>query len=155
MAKEIKTTLGDSVHSVLAHSYLSYFVAFLVGLFLHFFYPIQIYNNVLVGYIGFVFLSLATLLIFWAQTTSRDLKIENLSKESFLHGPYCYTRMPTHLGLFLLLLGFGLVMNSLFVVLATLVYFIVGKFSFIKKQESLLLKKYGEHYLEYKKLVKF
>lgn len=105
--------------------------------------------------IGFVFLGLSTLLIFWAQSTSRKLDEKDLTKESFCKGPYCYTRTPTHWGLFLLVLSFGVILNAFFVVLFTIVSFILTRFVFIKEQEKLLESKYGTPYLEYKKTVKF
>lgn len=154
--KQKKDILEDNVHALLAHSYVSYLVSFLFGLLFHFIFPIKIYTEEsIVSYIGLIFLFIATILIVWAQKTSRHLDVENLSKESFTHGPYCYTRMPTHWGLFFLMIGFGLVINSFFTVLFTCFSFILSKFAFLKKEEEILLKKYGQHYLEYKKLVKF
>jgi len=105
--------------------------------------------------IGFVFLALGTFLILWAQTTSRHLKKENITPETFCHGPYCYTRAPTHLGLFLLMLGFGFISNAFFVILLTLFAFFIGKLVFLDKEEKILAEKYGAPYLEYKKMVKF
>lgn len=153
--KNMVLEVSESTHRVLANSYISYFIAFILGLGVHLFYPISIYKHEVVSYLGFVFIVLATLLIFWAQNTSRNLDVFNLNINIFRKGPYYFTRMPTHLGLFLLIIGFGLVINSFFVVLFTFIYFVLGKFSFIKKQEAILLKKYGEHYLEYKKIVRF
>lgn len=149
-----KATLNDSVHNVLAHSYASYFVSFLLGLFFHFLFPLQIYNHPSVEIAGFVMLFAATGLIVWAQSTSRHLDTENISKESFCKGPYCYSRMPTHWGLLLLMLGFGITINSLFVALFTIIFFVLTKLVFINKQESILTEKYGNSYLEYKKSVK-
>ncbi len=150
-----KTTLEDNVHAVLAHSYVSYFVSFLIGLFLHFLYPIKVYQHELVAPFGFAILFISTLLIIWAQRTSRTLEHGTISKESFCRGPYCYSRMPTHWGLFFMMIGFGLMINSLFVILLTLVFFIFTKITFIRKEEALLLQKYGAAYREYKSLVKF
>ncbi len=144
-----------TVHHVLAHSYAFYFVLLLVAVGLDFIYPVKLFEDSMIMPTGFVFLGLATLLIFWAQTTSRRLDRENLTKESFCKGPYCYTRTPTHWGLFLLILSFGVILNAFFVVLFTIVAFVVTKFLFIKEQEKLLAEKYGNPYLEYKKSVKF
>ena len=105
--------------------------------------------------VGVFFLVFGTLLIIWAQKTSRNLRIENLSKESFYRGPYKYTRGPTHWGLFMLMLGFGMTMNTFFVILFAFISFIVSKFTFLAKQEKILEGKYGAPYREYKKIVKF
>jgi protein-S-isoprenylcysteine O-methyltransferase Ste14 len=154
MLEEQKKAFNDNVHTVLAHSYASYFVSFLLGLFFHFLFPFKISDHSVTSTIGLIFLILATLLIVWAQGTSRYLDHEHISKESFCKGPYCYTRMPTHWGLLMLMLGFSLTINSFFVALFTLVFFFLTKVVFINRQESLLVRKYGSPYLEYKKSVK-
>ncbi|MEK7190138.1 MAG: methyltransferase [Patescibacteria group bacterium] len=144
-----------SVHKVLAHSYFMYFILFLVGLYLDLVFNLKVFNDSLVILIGLLFLIFGTFLILWAQKTSRSLKKENISRETFCHGPYCYTRSPTHLGLFSLMLGFGMMTNAFFVILFSFFSFIIAKFVFLAKEEKILAQKYGAPYLEYKKLVKF
>ncbi len=80
---------------------------------------------------------------------------ENLSKETFLRGPYKYTRGPTHLGLFFLILGFSLATDTIFVFVFAFLALVITKFTFLDKQEKILEEKYGSHYTEYKKTVKF
>lgn len=153
--QEKKDTFKKStVHGVLAHSYLFYFILFLLGLFLDFLFSLKIFENIAISSIGVILLILGTFLIFWAQRTSHKLEKENISKETFYQGPYCYTRTPTHLGLFLLMLGFGVVINSLFIIIFSVISFFITKFTFIKKEEKILAFKYGAPYLEYKKSVK-
>lgn len=145
----------SSVHWILAHSYTMYFILFLVGVYLDVIFKLKIFSNPIWALTGIVFLIFASFLILWAQKTSRDLNTENVTKETFYRGPYCYTRSPTHWGLFFLMLGFGIVANAVFVILFTLISFLISKFIFLDKEESLLAEKYGTPYLEYKKLVKF
>src|SRR3989338_5200603 len=124
----------NSVHYILAHSYFMYFFAFILGLFLDYILPLKIFEEG-VGYVwGLVLLILGTFLIFWAQKTSSQLKIENISKHVFLCGPYKYTRTPTHYGLFFVILGFGLLNNMSFIIILSTVSFLITKFYFIKKQ---------------------
>ncbi len=143
------------VHRILAHSYTSYFILFLVGVFLDIIFKFKIFTTSLWTSVGIIFLILASFLIFWAQHTSRNIETKNVTKETFCKGPYCYTRSPTHWGLFFLVLGFGIMANALFVVLSTMISFIISKFIFLEKQEDALAEKYGVPYLEYKKSVKF
>ena len=150
-----ENTHKNKVHFVLAHSYTLFFILFLIGVSLDSIFPIKIFNASFMAPIGLIFLILATVLILWAQKTSRDLKKENISKETFCQGPYCYTRSPTHWGLFFLMLGFGLIGNALFVVLTTLISLVISRFVFLDKQENILAEKYGAPYLEYKKSVRF
>jgi protein-S-isoprenylcysteine O-methyltransferase Ste14 len=163
MEKEVKkeeSSVGNlekySVHHVLAHSYSFYFFVLILAVFLDLIFPIKVFSDSVMAPIGFVLLVLASLLILWAQRTSRDLrKIENITKQSFCRGPYCYTRSPTHWGLFVLMLGFGFIVNALFVILFTLISLVVTKLVFLKKEEAILVDKYGASYVEYKKSVKF
>ena len=144
----------NKVHKILAHSYFFYFFSFLVGLFFDFIFPIGIFVNPTMALIGFLFLVFGTFLIIWAQTSSHKLQKENMTKETFCNGPYRYTRSPTHFGLFFLTIGFGIIVNALFVIIFTAISFFVTKFIFIKKEEKILSEKYGAPYLEYKKVVK-
>lgn len=149
-----KPTHGGKVHQILAHSYSFFFILFLIGVYLDVVFRFKIFANSVMVPVGFTFLVFSTILILWAQKTSRNLDIEHLSKETFCKGPYCYTRSPTHWGLFLLMIGFGIMANALFVILSTLISFLISRFIFLKKQEDVLEKKYGAPYLEYKKAVK-
>ena len=143
------------VHKILAHSYLFYFISFLLGLFLDFIFPLKIFEELTMASVGTTFLILGTFLILWAQKSSHNFKKESLNKETFCGGPYRYTRSPTHLGLFLLMLGFGIVANALFIIIFSIISFIVTKLIFIRKEEEVLTQKYGVPYIEYKKTVKF
>ncbi len=145
------------VHHTLAHSYYSYFILFLIGLSFDLFFPIKIsiHPAITLG-IGMIIIILSTFLIFWAQRTSHRLDIKKeITVETFCKGPYCYTRTPTNFGLFFLVLGFALVINAFFLVIATIISFVFAKLIFLKQQEAILVEKYGTPYIEYKKKVKF
>src|SRR5688572_13615060 len=111
----------NKVHRVLAHSYALYFFLFLIGVALDFIFRLKIFADSVMVPAGSVILVLSTLLVFWAQKTSRKLNTENMSKDTFCKGPYWYTRSPTHWGLFFLILGFGIIANAAFVILFTLI----------------------------------
>jgi protein-S-isoprenylcysteine O-methyltransferase Ste14 len=145
---------NTKVHRVLAHSYFVYFFFLIVSVALDIIYPLNVFETNFTIPAGIIMLILATMLILWAQNTSRNLKKENINTESFLHGPYCYTRSPTHYGLGLLMLGFGFIANAFFVIMLTLISLVITKFFFLKIQEEILEEKYGEPYKEYKKIVK-
>lgn len=144
------------VHHVLAQSYSVAFFMFLVGVLLDLIFPVKIFHDSYMTPIGLSVLFFASIIIFWAQRTSRDLrKIDEIKKESFCRGPYCYSRTPTHWGLFLLLLGFGIVANASFVILTTIISSLISKIVFLKREEKILVDKYGAPYVEYQKSVKF
>lgn len=156
METENQQAHRSSLHHVLAHSYSVYFVLFLIGVTLDFFLKIRIFTNSIMIPIGFSILVAASIIIIWAQKTGRDLgKVQEVKTENFCRGPYCYTRIPTQWGLFLLLLGFGIITSSFFVILSTIISFFIFKFLFIGKHDKILIEKYGSSYAEYKKMVKF
>jgi protein-S-isoprenylcysteine O-methyltransferase Ste14 len=144
----------NKVHKVLAHSYAAYFALFLVGIILDFIFKLRIFPNSVMVPVGAVIIVLSTLLVFWAQKSSKTLNTDNMTKETFCKGPYCYTRSPTHFGLFFLMLGFGIIVNAVFVILFTLIAFLLVRLVFLGKEEKILAEKYGEPYLEYKKSVR-
>jgi protein-S-isoprenylcysteine O-methyltransferase Ste14 len=155
MENKVENDNKYNIHKVLAHSYTVFFLLFLVGVSLDMIFRLKIFSSPAMAPLGSIIIIFATVLIFWAQMTSRNLKKENLTRESFCKGPYCYTRSPTHWGLFLLILGFGIITNALFVILSSIISFIVTKLIFLKKEEEILAEKYGAPYLEYKKSVRF
>ena len=145
----------NKVHKVLAHSYTTYLVSFLLGMIFNLVFGFQVFVNPFFSYFGLVLLILGSLLIIWAQYTSAHLSMTNITKETFSHGPYRFTRTPTNFGLLFLMLGFGMIVNTLFIIIFTLIAFVVAKFIFLNKEEKILTEKYGVPYLEYKKSVKF
>ncbi len=151
-----KNIVGQSIHHVLAHSYSVYFVLLLIGIYLDFIFDFEIFKDSIVEPIGVFFLVLATIIILWAQKTGRDLKkVQEVKVEHFCRGPYCYTRIPTQWGLLFLMLGFGIITDSFFIILTTILSFLISRFIFIGKHDRILIEKYGDAYREYKKLVKF
>lgn len=153
---EIKTS---SVHQVLAHSYLTYFVALVLGMIIDYFLPLRVMSSTLIS-LGPLLLILSTVLIFWSQRTSDRTKHhrrdpENLTARDFCKGPYCYMRSPTHLGLALLVLGFGFLSNSVVIICTALVTFLITRYIFVKHEEKILVTRYGKPYEDYKKIIKF
>ena len=155
-----KVVSQGSIQVLQAHTYIFYFVAFLLGLFFDFIFSFKLLKQSITVPIGGMLIVLASFLILWAQNTSLVLKKKNLAKEAlskktFCHGPYCYIRNPTHLGISILILGFGFLINATFVILFTVISFIATRFIFLRKEELMFAEKYGNPYLEYKKSVKF
>ncbi|MEI6581018.1 MAG: hypothetical protein WCO07_02485, partial [bacterium] len=105
--------------------------------------------------VGFLFIVFASILIFWIKVNSKKMKKEVLTKEDFLHGPYKYTSIPNHWGIFILILGFGIMVNAVFMIVLTTFSFFLTLPVFLKMQETVLSEKYGTPYTEYRKIVKF
>jgi protein-S-isoprenylcysteine O-methyltransferase Ste14 len=155
MENETPDIYKNKVHKILARSYSVYLLFFLIGVYLNIAFNFKVFMGSVVVPIGFIFLILGTLLIVWAQGTSRNLKKETLTKETFFQGPYRFTSTPTNFGLFFLMLGFGMVANSFFIMVCSCIAFIIARFVFLTEEEKVLAEKYGAPYIEYKKIVKF
>lgn len=146
------------IHVVLGHSYLVYFFSILTGLAIQIYYPYKISREG-IDLLGFVLIILGPALMYWAQNTtdkSAKLRGEGVNDwKIFYRGPYIFTRSPTHLGLFILVLGFSFIMNSLWLLLFSTVAFLITRCVFIRKEESLLVNKYSDAYTNYQKKVRF
>lgn len=148
--------MPNTVHSILSRSYSVYLFSVIAGIIiehtLELYFSFPFYNE-----IGFFVMTLGTLLVYWAQSTSSRSKKNALRNKTghrnFALGPYKYTRNPTHVGLMLMTLGFGILIGSFFVIILTLFAFITSKLVFLPAEEKLLEDKYGEDYTMYKKKV--
>lgn len=148
---------GGMVHFVLLHSYLIFLFAVILGAFLDPLIKKKIFSNDIYQIIGFLMVIVGSIVIYWAQKISSNYQQREIKDESrsyFEHGPYKYMRSPTHLGLFVMTLGFSLIINSLFGVVLTIIAYVITKLFFLKKEEKLLEIKYGQVYIDYKKKVK-
>ena len=144
----------QSVHQVLVHSYFTTLIFFLLGAGLDIVFNLRIFKDEFIAPAGLILFVFGTVLIIWAQHASHKFVKENLSVESFSRGPYRYTRNPTYWGLYLVLLGFGLVWNAVFVLISTAISFVVTWLIFLKQEEKVLTQKYGQAYLDYKNKVR-
>lgn len=150
-----ETHKPKEVHQILAHSYSTYFIFFLIGLVGDIFFPYRVGIEYSV-YIGYILIFIATILVLWAQRTSSLLaeKKEKQSHHDFRQGPYRFTRSPTHIGLGLLLLGVGFIFQSILIIILTAIPLLLAHFVFVRKMEEILENKYGEKYFKYKEIVK-
>ena len=144
------------VHSILAHSYFIYFWPIVLGLILSIVFPGFTFTSQNFQLLGIFIIFLSSILIYWAQTTSKKCKnsVNEKGERDFACGPYKYTRNPTYTSLMLMTLGLGLVMGSYFIFILGVVAFLINKLILIPKEEKILEIKYGNAYLQYKKKVK-
>lgn len=156
--EKVDGSIGDGiVHLVLSHSYTVFLLAVILGVIFDVLVPTSFFASYLFQYIGVGFIVLGSILIYWAQRTTNCTKKEELEKgqlvRDFARGPYKYSRNPTHIGIAIMTLGLGLIINSIFSIIFVIVAFLITKNIFIKKEEALLEKRYGDDYCNYKKKV--
>lgn len=152
----VKINNTNIVHVVLGHSYLVYFLGLVAGLLFDsvFGIPFVIKNN---QTIGLLLLIIGPLLIYSAQATSRSkhYRKTELPFARFARGPYAFTRTPTHLGLGVTMLGLAFLFSSLALLVATVICFFVTRYIFIRKEERILVERYGDDYRAYQRKVRF
>lgn len=144
------------VHIVLGHSYLFYFAGLLVAVLFDTFNHIPIMNMRSDNQLGLILLIAGTILILWAQKTTRTghHRKSELPYTRFARGPYTITRSPTHMGIGIMLLGLSFIFNSLALLVSTMLCFFITHYIFIRKEEKLLVDRYGDDYRAYQKKVR-
>jgi len=142
-------------HKILFNSFMFYFALFFIGILIDLIFPTQLFKNVYVSYLGLILIAVGSILIFWIKANSTKIKKEVLEKGNFRKGLYRYTSIPTHWGIFLLILGFGILINAFFMVVITTLSFFATLPFFLKTQKNVLSERYGDQYKEYKKKVRF
>lgn len=143
----------ESVHFLLAHAYLIFFFSIILGVFIDSVIPFNFLENINYSYFGLIFIFGGTIIVYWAQKSSSKagkIKIEESSMQGFRFGPYKFIKHPTYLGLFFLALGFSILIESIPSFVLIFITHIFIRFTFIKKEEKILEKKYGDKYLNYK-----
>lgn len=147
----------ESVHFLLAHAYLFFFLCVILGIFFDSILKIELFHFEFFSYIGVSLILFGTFVVYWAQKSSAKaskISMEKSNTEGFTFGPYKFIKHPTYLGLFVTSLGFSFLIESLTSIIFVVIAYVVIKFTFVKKEEKMLLEKYGEKYLNYKKLDK-
>lgn len=155
--KEFDKNNINKIHIHLSYSYFVFFIFLILGILLNYLIPIDLFMSMSNTFLlGVFFVLFSSLLIIWSQRSSKTMHTKkDIHKNSFYAGPYCYTKTPTHLGLFFLMVGFGLVLDSFFVITFSIIAFLVSKYTFLRKYDELLEEKHGQNYREYKKNVRF
>jgi protein-S-isoprenylcysteine O-methyltransferase Ste14 len=143
-------TQPQTVHHILAKSYLAHFVASMIGLFIDAFIAAPFD----VGYarpLAIIFMGLGPLLMLWAQYTTWQCQrgAHSHSAQFFRHGPYRFVRNPTHLGILILVTGYTLISGSLVFFGTTLLGFLISNI-FFGKYENFNHESFGEEYNQYK-----
>lgn len=137
----------------------AYLFTFLIlGLFLHFVFPIKKLVYFPWNLLGIVLIVFGSVLNVWADSLFKKEKttIKPFEKPSVLvvTGPFRLSRHPMYLGMVMLLLGVAVLLGSLSSFLAPLLMFISCEKFFIPHEEKSLEKIFGGEYKEYRKRVR-
>jgi protein-S-isoprenylcysteine O-methyltransferase Ste14 len=134
---------------------LVYFVLnYLSGLY--FPLPPSVFDDIFLV-LGIIIFTLGVVLSVWAKITMGKVwgipAEHNLSRQNKLitTGPFHYTRNPIYVGLVMILIGYGLALQSYFTFLAVIPIFYFSRF--VTEEEKILEDIFKHEYLEYKKKV--
>jgi protein-S-isoprenylcysteine O-methyltransferase Ste14 len=154
--KESAKTVGI-IHVILFHTYVVFMCAIILGVVLTQIFPLNLFRASIFQYIGIVMIILGSIVVYWAQKTTSSTQSE-VNKERdinfFLRGPYKYTRNPTNLGLTVMSIGLGFLINSFYSVFLIIITYLISRFVFIRKQDIILEERYGSVFNDYKNKVR-
>ncbi len=143
---------GD-IQVILSKSYSLFFFAFIIGLVLDLVIKVRIGVSELYP-VGLFMIFIASLWIHWAQSVNKKPVLKQDGTRDFTVGPYKYSRHPTYFGIFILMVGAGLVTDSASILITSITAFVLSVFTFMEKEERRHVKKYGQIYLDYMKKVR-
>jgi protein-S-isoprenylcysteine O-methyltransferase Ste14 len=145
------------IHIILFNTYMLFLGSVVLGVIFDQIFTFDFFTGNIFEYLGIGMIIWGSIIVYWAQSTTSQSKNE-INKERdtnfFFRGPYKYTRNPTNLGLTVMSLGLGFVINSLFSIIFIVITYLISRFIFIKKQDMILAERYGDVFIEYKKRVK-
>ncbi len=149
----------NSVSNLSTYSISVFGFGLFIGVMLDIFFPMRFLSEPLNEVLGVIIVLVSTLFIFWAEkhgnSYSKKRKAGAVdSVDHMLNGPYKYTRNPKYLGLGLLLIGLGCILNDTFIIITSVVSALIVHFYFLKKEEALLEERHGDVYKEYKNKVR-
>lgn len=113
----------------------------------------QISGAIMVSIIGLVILLVSGYQFRKASTTVHPLKPDE-SSSLVTSGIYRFSRNPMYIGFLLLLLAWGLILGSALAFLVLPFFIVLITNVQITPEESVLLKRFGEEYINYKKKVR-
>ena len=110
------------------------------------------------GWVGAAAVAAGFALAAWAVATMRRagtrFKTHQPTTRIVAAGPYRFSRNPIYSGMFLVLIGFGLGFDSLWLLVALGLFYPVIRYGVVAREEAYLERKFGDAYLDYKAKVR-
>jgi len=106
------------------------------------------------GWLGGLVFVLALALFAWAVTTmtsaGSNVPTSRPTTAIIESGPYRFTRNPIYLGMMLSLLGLAIAFDSLWTLIALVVFFLIIRYGVVAREEAYLERKFGDVYRGYR-----
>ncbi len=144
---------------VLVRPPLAWALAAIVGIVLGWLVPLRFVPPAVPAvWLGGTLFVLAFALFAWAiSTMTRAGSNVPTSKPSVSivdSGPYRFTRNPIYLGMMLSLIGLAIAFDSLWSLIALVLFFLVIRYGVVAREEAYLERKFGEVYRSYRARVR-
>ena len=143
--------------NVIAPPPVIYLCAVIVGLILHFVWPVAIFSAK-TTWMGVTLVGLSLTLGFWGRNQFKkadtSIRPDQSTTAIIRTGPYGFSRNPLYLSIAILQAGIGVWANSLWILIMLVPALVVISRWVIAREERYLERKFGEEYLNYKASVR-
>jgi protein-S-isoprenylcysteine O-methyltransferase Ste14 len=106
------------------------------------------------GWVGAIMLALGFALAAWAVASMRRagtrFETHQPTARIVTAGPYRFTRNPIYVGMFIALIGLAIGADSLWLLVALAMFYLVIRYGVVAREEAYLERKFGDAYLDYK-----
>jgi protein-S-isoprenylcysteine O-methyltransferase Ste14 len=140
---------------VLVRPPLAWAVSAVVGIALGWLVPLRfVPSAVPATWLGGIVFVAALVLFAWAVTSmtraGSNVPTSMPSKIIVATGPYRFTRNPIYLGMMLSLVGLAIAFDSVWLLAALVVFFLVIRYGVVAREEVYLERKFGDDYRSYR-----
>lgn len=112
-------------------------------------YPYDL-AGIIIAFMGFIIMGKS-----WELFKKHQLALSYVKPSILItEGVYSKTRNPMYIGMFTLLLGFGISLGNMFTIVEPLLFLVIVNLYHIPKEEDLMKATFGETYLNYCHCVK-
>ncbi len=155
----METRKDNTISNLSSYSTVVFGTALIVAVVLDMVFPFKFLAEPWNQYLGIFVVAMGTLIVFSAENVGRKYSVrrkrgEVTHVEHISKGVYSFSRNPKYVGLALLLVGLGIILNSVFVVLASILSVVVVDYFYLYREENLMAERHGDIYHEYKKKVR-
>jgi protein-S-isoprenylcysteine O-methyltransferase Ste14 len=137
---------------------LLYGAAFVLGLLLHWAFPVYVLPSTLARGIGVVcvLVSFPLALMTFRALSRAHTPVDPMKPTTALvtEGPFRYSRNPIYVAWTLLYLGVALLINALWILLLVVPAVLVLRYGVIAREEAYLTRKFGDAYRQYRAQVR-
>ena len=151
--------LNEPDHAnVIAPPPVIYLVFVLLGLIMHYIWPLPIIAAAKIFWIAIIIITMGVVIAILArrefERSGTSVRPDRPTTTIIRTGPYRYSRNPLYLSLTLIQTGIGVWVNSLWVLLMIIPAVLTMRHGVIVREEKYLARKFGKEYMDYKASVR-